>query len=207
MSSLKVWNCSLCEWFAAASLKAVVRHIGALHAHEAGFHICCGIGGCPRTYKNFASYRQHLYRVHRDMLDITDSSTASEDQRERNREEEIEDYCCDSDSNSSEFQNSLPLTLKHVGLFLLKAKEIYKVAETHLGSLMEDISHMIDLTVNHLEKEVQAELKHMGIAMSYEMRNVFHLPHIRSVFNRLRTKAQQQSFINENLEVVVSNRE
>ena len=55
----------------------------------------------------------------------------------------------------------------------MKTKEIYKVAETHLGSLMEDISHMIDLTVNHLEKEVQAELKHMGIAMSYEMRNVF----------------------------------
>ena len=116
------------------------------------------------------------------MLDITDSSTASEDQRERNQEEEMEDYCCDSDSNSSEFQNSLPLTLKHVGLFLLKAKEIYKVAETHLGSLIEDIFHMIDLTVNHLEKEVQAELKHMGIAMRYEMRNVFHLPHIRSVF-------------------------
>ena len=73
MFSLKVWNCSLCEWFAAVSLKVVMHHIGSVHMHEAGFHICCGIDGCPRTYKNFASYRQHLYRVHRDVLDISTS--------------------------------------------------------------------------------------------------------------------------------------
>jgi len=52
------------------SMKRVMRHIGALHAHEAGFHICCGIAGCSRTYKNFASFQKHLYRIHRDVLEI-----------------------------------------------------------------------------------------------------------------------------------------
>ncbi len=149
MSSSNVWFCPLCEWFAGASMKAVVRHIGANHAHEAGFHICCGIDGCPRTYKKFDSYRHHLYQIHRDVLDVSSvcynadpeeqGGSNPEEQGGSNPEDSMEDYC-DSDPNvQSDFYNSFPLTLKQVGLFLLKAKEIYKVAETHLGSLMQDI--------------------------------------------------------------------
>ncbi len=213
MSSSNVWFCPLCEWFAGASMKAVVRHIGANHAHEAGFHVCCGIDGCPRTYKKFDSYRHHLYKIHRDVLDVSSvcyndpeeqGGSNPEEQGGSNQEDSMEDYC-DSDPNvQSDFHNSFPLTLKRVGLFLLKAKEIYKVAETHLGSLMEDISFMIDLTVSHLEKAVQNVLKDMGIAMSCDLKSIFHLPQLKSVFDQLRTKAQQQRFIDDNLEVVVS---
>ena len=65
------WNCSMCSHFAAPTLKAVIRHIGAVHSHDAFFHVYCGIEGCPRTYKSFHSYKKHMYLKHRDILDIS----------------------------------------------------------------------------------------------------------------------------------------
>ncbi len=141
-TSQKVWSCPLCEWFGGVSMKRVMCHIGALHAHEAGFHICCGIAGCPRTYKIFASFQKHLYRIHRDVLesDADDRETtipvdATDDM---DVSESVEDHSSGTNvfNNSS---NSFPLTLKQVGLFLLKAKEVYKVPESHIGSLLDDI--------------------------------------------------------------------
>ena len=67
MSSRK--RCWLCSSFASRTLKAVVRHIGAVHSHEANFHIKCDIQGCVRTYTNFFSFKNHVYRNHKDALD------------------------------------------------------------------------------------------------------------------------------------------
>ena len=94
---------------------------------------------------------------------------------------EEEGYCdapmddqSEGDSNSgSGTSNSFPLTLKHVGLFILKAKEIYKVPESHIGSLIEDVSRVMELTMVHLEKQVQVLLRGFGIAMSAELKNLF----------------------------------
>lgn len=204
----KVWNCPLCEWFGAVSMKAVVRHIGAVHAHNAGFHICCGIAGCPRTYSKFASYRQHLYRVHREVLDIDTSepSVLEDDDCDLHSNELLmEDSPSGSDTNfPSHSENSFPLSMKQVGLFLLKAKDVYKVAESHLGPLIDDISSMIELTVNHLEERVRLQLDSMGLGMSSEMKTLFRSPQLTSVFDRLHTKSRLQNFVQENLELVVS---
>ena len=35
-----ILKCPLCDWYAAPTLKSVVRHIGAYHAHEANFSVC-----------------------------------------------------------------------------------------------------------------------------------------------------------------------
>ncbi len=213
-TSRKVWSCPLCEWFGGVSMKRVMRHIGALHAHEAGFHICCGIAGCPRTYKNFASFQKHLYRIHRDVLEIDadDREIDAHDQEttipvdatdDVDASESMEDHSSGTNvfNNSS---NSFPLTLKQVGLFLLKAKEVYKVPESHLGSLLDDISVMIDLTVNYLEEKVEEQLKKISIGMNCDMKSVFQCPQLKSVFARLKTKSQLQNFVKDNLEVVVS---
>ena len=56
--------CSLCDHFSATSTGGILRHIGAIHAYEPNFHLVCGIDGCPRTYKNYHSFRKHLQRTH-----------------------------------------------------------------------------------------------------------------------------------------------
>lgn len=41
---MSTWNCPLCDSFAAPAMKQVIRHIGSVHAHHAGFQITCGVG-------------------------------------------------------------------------------------------------------------------------------------------------------------------
>lgn len=64
------WKCPLCLFFASRSLKGVVRHIGVVHSHDASFHIVCGLNGCPRSYRNFHSYKKHMFQRHRDVMEV-----------------------------------------------------------------------------------------------------------------------------------------
>ena len=53
------YTCVICNHFCATSMTGVLKHIGLVHAHEPNFHVSCGIQGCPRTYKNYYSFRKH----------------------------------------------------------------------------------------------------------------------------------------------------
>lgn len=198
----KSWNCPLCSWFGAPTMKAIVRHIGAVHAQDAGFHVCCGIAGCPRTYSKFHSYRQHLYRHHREALDgiSPDASAGVEDDQSGGCSDTIS---VGSDSPSDRDDHS-PLSMKQAGLFLLKAKEIYKISQSNLESLIGDILTIVDLTVNHLEDKVRLELDSIGIGMNNELRQVFHSPQLSGIFQGLHTEFRLKKFIRENLKLVVS---
>ena len=93
--SASSWQCPLCHVFASKNLKGVVRHIGAVHSHEAGFHVTCGIDGCPRTYGNFHSYKKHMFLKHREEMEVGTSTREVVDQSIE------EDGCNDSDFTSA----------------------------------------------------------------------------------------------------------
>ena len=67
-------NCFLCNSYAGSTF-ADVRHIGYVHAHEPNFTVVCGIRDCSRSYTNYCSYKRHLYREHRDYLDLNNPET------------------------------------------------------------------------------------------------------------------------------------
>lgn len=190
------WNCPLCSWFGAPTMKHVLRHIGAVHAHDASFHVCCGIAGCPRTYKKFHSYRQHLYRHHRDAIDGITSSTPAHNSFEDDNYSDSKVTSPDDVSDSVAF-----LSKKEAGLFLLKTKEVYKVSQSNLDSLIDDISTIVDLTVKHLEDNVHNELKRRGIEMNTELRQIFQSPRVNHIFQ---AEFLRKKFVRENLNLVVS---
>ena len=96
------------------------------------------------------------------------------------------------------------LSVKQAGLFLLKAKEIYKVPQSVLNSLTCDISTIVEQTVSHLEERVRSELNSMGIGMSEKIYEIFHSPYLRDIFHGLNSEFRLHHFIRENLELVVS---
>ena len=61
-------KCWLCSSFVATTLKAVIRHIGAVHAHDPSFYVQCGIQSCVQTYTKFCSFKKHIYRHHKEQL-------------------------------------------------------------------------------------------------------------------------------------------
>ena len=63
-----VFKCLLCSSFTSTTYKGVLRHLGSVHTHDAGFHVVCVCADCPRRCNKFHSYKTHLYRKHREML-------------------------------------------------------------------------------------------------------------------------------------------
>nr|XP_037286457.1 uncharacterized protein LOC119179483 [Rhipicephalus microplus] len=70
---MDVKRCPRCP-FSSPQFTKIVSHIGLAHSAEPGFRIFCGIGGCANTYKIFSSYRSHLYRQHKDVLEESGSN-------------------------------------------------------------------------------------------------------------------------------------
>lgn len=73
---MNVKYCPRCPFFSDQFTK-VVNHIGVVHSAEPNFSIFCGIEGCANSYKIFQSYRSHLYRRHKKLLEENGSSFQS----------------------------------------------------------------------------------------------------------------------------------
>ncbi|EEC00567.1 hypothetical protein IscW_ISCW024064, partial [Ixodes scapularis] len=69
--------CPRCPYF-SEQFTRVLTHIGVVHGGEDKFTVLCGINGCTNSYNQFASYKSHIYRCHRDVLFNTGSSFSSE---------------------------------------------------------------------------------------------------------------------------------
>ena len=56
-------TCPLCAG-SFGTLSVFLTHVRLVHASDASFHIPCGLQGCQRTFRNFYTYRNHVYSFH-----------------------------------------------------------------------------------------------------------------------------------------------
>lgn len=207
MASMSRSICWLCYKVASPTLKGVVRHMAAVHAHDPHFFICCGIQGCSRTYSNFFSFKKHLYRKHRASLDmsgpfVADSSfRGSSEHGGSNFVSDVEDVNEERPHIVSNFQH-----MKQMALFLLKTREVRKVSQVALDGIIADFTQMHERTVNELKLEVRACLQAKGMSISaFEgLEDVFHDPRKIEPFRRLNSKFLQEKFYREHLHLLVS---
>ena len=164
------------SWFAAKTFKGVLRHLGTVHAVEAGFFVRCSLHGCSRTYRNFHSYKKHIYMKHREILEISASELDTESQVLLSSPGNVTpSHCPESDDATSEACTS---GKREAALFVLRAKHVHKVAQSSLNGIMCDYTSMLESTLHSLETGVMAALgnkrrvsikrrvKRKGVAMS-----------------------------------------
>ena len=200
-----VWKCSLCSWFASKNLKGVLRHMGTVHAHEAGFFTRCDVQGCPRTYSKFYSYKKHVYRKHGQILDVLsgelDRSTSTsgtiapsyipgQSESEEESEEEVASICAKEQ-------------LREAALFVLKAKNVYKVSQSSLNGLMCDFGAALESRVHRLETKVMAAIDNADATLKMQMTEIFNSPDVANPFCGLTTEYMQKKFFEEEFHLVV----
>lgn len=60
--------CPICPYqdtaYRRMELKHYLSHIREVHSYLPGFSITCGMYGCPRTFRNFLTFRSHIYDLH-----------------------------------------------------------------------------------------------------------------------------------------------
>ena len=182
--------------------------MAAVHAHDPHFHICCGIGECARTYSNFFSFKRHLYRKHRDCLEMDGPfiTTVPEDNTSYGDEIDAnnggEDYLPDDRENS---QSTRYEHMKQMALFVLKTKEIRKVSQSALDGLINDFTLILQQSICSLKADVNRCLSANGVSISMfdGLDEVFEDSSKLNPFNQLESKFLQEKFFREHLDLLV----
>ena len=137
-----MYVCTICNLFVGKSFSTVLRHMGT-HRYDPGLRIRCGINSCTDQYKNFESFRSHVYRKHREALIHT--SNPAPTQAITNGRLGLE---TDEDLQMDDWGNDL---LEHerarsvdadpqrlAALFLLKTREERKITQVALNGIVQD---------------------------------------------------------------------
>lgn len=149
------FKCTICHRFASPHLQGVLQHIGSVHSFEPGFKVTCGISGCSRTYGNFRSFQKHIRRRHVAVLD------ESETNAEYDPGCDLEELEVSSSLVSDDNEQGHSSTLKRSdALFLLKTKEIGRVSQVTLDSIVGDLTELFQARVTKLKEDVQSVLQH-----------------------------------------------
>lgn len=135
-----LYTCSHCYRFHALKMSSILRHIGRVHSHDPGFDMVCGIDDCPRTFKKYYSFRKHLHRKHPDILRGGDKEDNATTKNYNNIFETVDD-----DHEVEREESTEDKRLRSSALFLLKAKEIDRISQNSLESLMHDITAIVQM--------------------------------------------------------------
>lgn len=144
------FSCTICNRFAAGDLYAVLRHVGSTHSFEPDFQITCGVSNCSRTYKNFRSFRKHVLRMHAHALDASYSSSSTSNMvipsnvsadSDSDVSNEV-DVLPDTDTSHSQDLHKVDLQ-KSAALFLLKIKEVGRISQAALNTVIEGVTELI----------------------------------------------------------------
>ena len=139
-----MYVCTICNLFAGKSFSTVLRHMGT-HRYDPGLHIRCGINSCTEHYKNFESFRSHVYRKHREALvNVSRQAPLNDrlDQEESGRNGDLEIDGWGNDMNDMEHEETVakcdydPKRL--AALFLLKTREERKITQTAINGIVQD---------------------------------------------------------------------
>ena len=182
--------------------------MAAVHAHEPEFHIISGVAGCVRSYSNFYSFKRHVYRKHREHLNITSRhSTAAHSSDIASVVTASDDFdfsdmleCDNFNDTHSDFQHT-----KNMALFLLKAKEIRKVSQMSLDGLTSDFGNILQRTIKQLKLDINRCLQTSSINMEaiQGLTETFNHPNITNPFRQLESRYQQEKFYKEHLNLLV----
>ena len=165
--------CPLCHYDRTSKLNLdlpnFLKHIKLFHAHQPSFSITCGLGGCLRTFRNFRTFRDHVYATHSGDTNLTNHS-ASDHGSDGNLVSGRDSYSSDEDredSNDGEHGSagsSSEALQKSSALFLLGLKEKHKLTQVAMQGVVEGVTSLMQGHLLALHSNVQKQLSLSGVS-------------------------------------------
>ena len=165
--------------------------MAAVHAHDPNFHTICGIEECPRTYTNFYSFKKHLYRKHREVLNLVPS--LQEQNVTINVDEDNEDDSLICEENGYDTQENDEM--KHLALFILKVKTVHKLSQSALDGILDDVVLLLTRKVEYIQEGVEKITSNVPSECRESLTKLFQDPSLLTPFMGLETQYHQEKYI------------
>ena len=203
-----MFECCICHQHARTTLVGLLSHIRAVHPHFAN-RVVCGLNGCPATPSSFEALRRHMYRYHQDLLNISSTLTSSHGSNADHDDDEHQFQTPDdSSSATSDVEQSVCQSPQIIGAeFILKIRDGRKLTQVATDEIINDTKIVLQNTTEVIEKKVIDKIKNLGVVSDdqlAEIRGIFNDVSLVNPFKGLETEYQQQKFISENFNYVVS---
>lgn len=202
-----------------------MRHIRAVHSWEPGLRITCGCNGCPRTFRNFHTFKGHLYKDHSEFLKgIVSPYMCTNLSVPVNAQTQV--GCDDTDGNLHDTgdllqQQQLPMTLevhhspplsqeesvqRSGALFILKTAEEQRLTLTAVNGIIQDIQQLIGNVVTAIEEQVMKTLQSCSLDTEEidRVKECFPYKMLVSPFQGLESEFLQMKYFTETLGLIVS---
>lgn len=198
-------GCPLCGTY-ARNLSQLLVHMRLVHAGEPGFQVTCGVEGCPRTFRNFLTFRNHVYAIHGAILPVAFESNAildgdeGQDQMEDGGEEGEGGRGGDDDITEEAVQRA-------AALFILKNREGHRIPQSVMDEIVTDVGSLFHLAMCAVRQKVNATLTEAGVDEGVVKSTMEHLSDrspFTNVFNGLGTHHRQLQYFKKNFDLVVS---
>ena len=164
-----MFECCICHQHARTTLSALLRHIREVHPHFDG-KVLCGVDGCPATPSSYEGLRQHMYRFHREQLNLG-SKRGSESLNNvlSDVNPELSDVNPEApllDDNSEEMVNDVsidhitsvgsPATSSKIlgAQFIMKTRDGRKLTQVATNGIVQDAEVLVQSTVQSMERRI-----------------------------------------------------
>ncbi len=205
-------TCPLCVR-SFVNIKCLLKHIRLTHADTRGFHIQCNLQGCKRTFRNFHTYRNHVYTWH----DTTDFGHP--DGEEESTVVNLSDTlgAGAGDGEGSEFDNqdcsvaptepSFEATLqKAAALWILKTRELHRIPISTMNTIIVDVQSLFEVAFSEIRGRIQRKIDDGSASLDVTgliLEELSDSNPLLSIFHGLETYHQQMRFFRANFRQVV----
>lgn len=132
--------CPSCGVHQSKKLANLLSHIRLIHSDEPNFTIDCRLQGCCRTFKNYCTYRNHIYAFHSTStgeLYLPPAATVS-----------VSESIESDDSEQSDIDSELPLQSdevpiqKSAAMWTLKVCDGYSLPQSTTEQILKDVDSL-----------------------------------------------------------------
>ena len=141
------FKCSMCPFF-CGSHEQLLAHMVKRHRHSPFFIAHCNIPGCGSSYKNYLSFKRHVYSKHPNVT--------------RDFAEGVSQLVCsttsdqhDNDDGNDKTEAENESIAKSEAAFLLKLKVCHKVTDVACNEIMQSMKDMYKTRIDFVQKIVQ----------------------------------------------------
>ena len=200
------YRCSICLEFVPESIQSLVKHIGRIHRNEPNFHVVYGISSCPKTFKKFLSFKNHLICKHNIIAKNGKDVVKNQDENGLN-------VAIDNVAEHKQDENVFDLNNEEINLSranalcILKFKEKGRVPQTVVDSFVENATQVAQTSIDLFKAGVTNCLQKAGIDVEtvLGLQDLFDENNpISNPFNGIDKETLQYKYYKEKFNLVVS---
>ncbi|XP_011883897.1 PREDICTED: uncharacterized protein LOC105571040 [Vollenhovia emeryi] len=194
-------NCSMC--FAKILDGDLISHIVRYHKFERQFQVQCKHDGCGTTFNKWKTFRQHLWRNHRNnALETVEEIEPVIHHPDVHDEHDVNDR---NEVHEEPYITPIEQLQWHAAQFLLHIRESCKISQTAVDCIIDGVQNLLSVHSSIILNDLQQQVDHATNCLDFDtVKEMYEQRYPSSMlFSKVRSKYCLDKVLLEELHMVM----